>query len=392
METTKVYTENLRCYLDGKRVIANRGGTRSGKTYSIVSLLITIATVSKTSPSIDIVSESLPHLKKGAMHDFEEIISNENVPCEINKTDHTYTFPSGSVVRFFSADASNKNSWFKVKGSRRDVLFINECNHIPFEIYRQLSVRTKSTIFLDWNPDQRFWYDEKLMGRNDVAEIHSTYKDNPFLPSEQIADIESNMADENWWKVYGMGLTGQPVGLIYSRWTQVDAIPEQATIVATGVDFGFTNDPTAIIHVYKHEGMLWLDEACYERGLTNDKIADRLHGVTHKVVADSAEMKSITELHNYGVRFVESAKKGADSVRAGIQILQRYEMRVTSSSLNLINELRNYKWDSNKITGEVMNVPVDKFNHALDAVRYVALNCLSERPVIKRPKAKVGRI
>lgn len=390
MESTYVYIENLKAWLSGKRLIANKGGTRSGKTYSLVCMLVTIATTNKNKRVIDVVSESLPHLKRGAINDIEDILLNEGltegIDYDKNETDHIYTFNTGTKLRFFSAD-----DWGKVKGSRRDILFINECNRIGFEVYRQLSVRTKECIFIDWNPDAEFWYELKgLQGRETSVEIHSTYLNNPFLSPQQIAEIESNKNDENWWKVYGLGLTGRPVGIIYSRWSQVDEIQVGAKLVARGLDFGFTNDPTAIVDVYLNDGKLWLDERCYDRGLTNDKIAERLKDKDCDVVADSAEQKSITEIFNYGIRKIEPAKKGPDSVRSGIQILHRYEMCVTKRSLNLIYELRNYKYKENKITGELTNEPIDKNNHCLDAIRYVALNKLSERPVRRKARARLA--
>lgn len=385
MKMTMVYRRSLRAWLDGKRLIANRGGTRSGKTYSIVCLLVSIAKNGRKR-SIDIVSESLPHLKRGAINDIEDIMTNEGmmegVQYEKNRSDHTYTFANGTTIRFFSAD-----DWGKVKGSRRDILFINEANRISFETYRQLAVRTTETIFLDWNPDSEYWYELKSLNMKDTTtEIVSTYKDNPFLSDIQITEIESNKGDDAWWKVYGLGEVGRPMGVIFDRWKQVDEIPEGATLVGRGLDFGFMTDPTAMVDVYKYDGKLWLDEVCYLHGLTNDKIAERLRGFNNMVVADSAEMKSITEIHNYGIRYIEPARKGSDSVRAGIDILRRYELMVTKRSLNLIFELRNYKWKENKITGETMGEPVDKWNHLLDAARYVALNRLAERHRVKRPR------
>lgn len=382
---TMVYRRSLRAWLDGKRLIANRGGTRSGKTYSIVCLLVSIAKNGRKR-SIDIVSESLPHLKRGAINDIEDIMTNEGmmegVQYEKNRSDHTYTFANGTKIRFFSAD-----DWGKVKGSRRDILFINESNRIPFETYRQLAVRTAETIFLDWNPDTEYWYEMKGLNTKDTTtEIVSTYKDNPFLSDIQITEIESNKGDDAWWKVYGLGEVGRPMGVIFDRWQQVDEIPEGATLVGRGLDFGFMTDPTAMVDVYKYDGKLWLDEVCYLHGLTNDKIAERLRGFNNMVVADSAEMKSITEIHNYGIRYIEPARKGSDSVRAGIDILRRYELMVTKRSLNLIFELRNYKWKENKITGETMGEPIDRWNHLLDAARYVALNRLAERHRVKRPR------
>lgn len=388
MFVTKVYKESLAAYMSNARVIANKGGTRSGKTYSVISLLITIAINSTTPKAIDVVSESIPHLKKGAMKDIDEILDSEGFvegnEYEHNRTDREYRFENGSIIRFFSAD-----DWGKVKGSRRRILFINEANRIPYEVYRQLAVRTIECIFIDWNPDAEFWYEMKgICARQTTKEIHSTYKDNPFLEEAQIEDIESNKDDTEWWNVYGLGLTGHPRGLIYTRWCQVPNIPEEATLIGRGLDFGFTNDPTSIVDVYKLHGELWIDERCYRQGMTNDKIAGELKGLHGTTVADSAEMKSIAEIHNFGIRWIEPAEKGPDSVRNGIQILQRYKLNVTSRSLNIIYELRNYKWKENTLTGEIMNDPVDKFNHALDAVRYVALNLLKEKKQIRRPRAK----
>lgn len=389
METTKVYVESLRAYLSGSRVIANKGGTRSGKTYALAGLLFTIAYMSSTVRVIDIVSESIPHLKKGAINDIEEILTKEGLiegaNYENNRTDHIYTFKTGTKIRFFSA-----SDWGRVKGSRRNILFINECNRIPYEVYRQLAVRTSECIFLDWNPDAEFWYEKKgISARETTTEIHSTYLDNPFLSREQVEEIESNKNDPEWWKVYGLGLTGRPEGLIYTNWSQVRDIPEGAKLIGRGLDFGFTVDPTAIVDVYMHNGELWLDERCYRKGMTNDRIADELTGLSGTTVADSAEQKSITEIYNYGIKGIQPANKGADSVRAGIQILMRYKINVTAGSLNVIYELRNYKWKQDAITGELFNEPIDKFNHALDAVRYVALNLLSEKPVRRRPKTKI---
>lgn len=388
---TKVLDETMKAYAAGQRLIANRGGTRSGKTYSIMTFLVLLMLSSKRPLAIDVVSESFPHLKRGVMQDFDDICTGyllvEDVNYKVNRTDHIYTFMTGCVLRFFPAD-----DWGKVKGSRRDILFINEANRIPWETYRQLAVRTAETIFIDWNPDSEFWFEEQGLNlRERTTEIISTYLDNPFLGDEQIREIESQHADENWWKVYGLGQVGRPQGLIYNRWAQCREISDGSRLIGRGLDFGFTTDPTAIVAVYQQGGELFLDEECYATGLTNDLIAERLRGVQGPVVADSAEMKSITEIHNFGVRNIEPSLKGPDSIRNGIQILQRYKLNVTQKSLNLIKELRNYKWQADRITGENKNVPVDKFNHALDAVRYVALNKLTER-LLGTAKAHVNRL
>ena len=385
--------KNLKAWKSGKfRLIANKGGTRSGKTYSLISLLVVVSVASKKKRVFDVVSESLPHLKRGAMNDITEIMDAEGLEegthYIYNRTDHMVTFKTGNIIRFFSAD-----DWGKVKGSKRDVLFINEANRIPYEVYRQLAVRTTETIFIDWNPDAEFWYELKGLDRKeDTVEIHSTYKDNSHLSDIQIAEIESNKDDENWWRVYGLGLTGHAEGIVYKRWEQVDEIPTYADLVGRGLDFGYTNDPTAIVDVWYADGALWLDELCYSPGLTNDKIAEKLRGLPPSTIADSAEQKSIDEIRNYGVRYIEPAIKGRDSVKNGIQILQRYPLKVTSRSTHLIYELRNYKYKEEKTTGIITNEPVDKWNHALDAVRYVALNRLAQRHTPQRPQGRIRQV
>lgn len=389
----KVYKETKAALVGGCRLVANRGGTRSGKTFSVCALLVDLCfQPTRKVWSVDIVSESMPHLKRGAIEDVGTILSVmgfvEDKDYELNRSDHVFTFKSGNRIRCFSAD-----DWGKVKGSKRDILFINEANRIPYEVYRQLSVRTTRTILLDWNPDAEFWYELKGLDRKeDTVEIHSTYKDNSHLSDIQIAEIESNKDDENWWRVYGLGLTGHAEGIVYKRWEQVDDIPTYADLVGRGLDFGYTNDPTAIVDVWYADGALWLDELCYSPGLTNDKIAEKLRGLPPSTIADSAEQKSIDEIKNYGVRYIEPAIKGRDSVKNGIQILQRYPMKVTSRSTHLIYELRNYKYKEEKTTGIITNEPVDKWNHALDAVRYVALNRLTQRHTPQRPQGRIRQV
>lgn len=378
-ETSRIYDDTLMAVADGQAVVVNKGGTRSGKTWSVLQCCYYIATHQR-GKVISIVGESIPFLKRGAIRDFQALLGETwNVDCW-NATDKIYNFPhTGSSIEFFSADNEGK-----VHGSARDYLFVNECYYIPWEVYRQLAVRTRKAILLDYNPRSRFWVDDKVLGKDNVTLIHSTYKDNPHLTPMQVATIESNKADENWWRVYGLGETGTTEGLIYTNWVQCEEIPTDARLVARGLDFGFSQDPTAIVSVYMQGGDLWLNEECYLHGLTNDKIADILKALPQpqtSIVADSAELKSIVEIRNYGVRNIEPANKGADSVRNGIQIVQRHKLHVTQSSLNLIKELRNYSWQRDRISGEWRNEPNKSahIDHALDAVRYVCLNKLAQR-------------
>jgi phage terminase large subunit len=217
--------------------------------------------------------------------------------------------------------------------------------------------------------------------REDTAESVTTYLDNPFLGPTQIAAIEAYKSDERWWKVYGLGQTGTHKGLIYTNWTQCKEIPDNARLVGRGLDFGYSADPTAIVAVYMMNGELYLDEELYESGLTNDRIAKALVGKSGYIVADSAEPKSIDELRNYGVRNIEPSVKGPDSVRNGIQVVEQYRLNVTQRSLNLIRELRNYKWAEDKVTGELKNEPAknEHFDHALDALRYLVSSKLQQR-------------
>ena len=369
----KIIYETLSDIVAGRRLIAQRGGTRSGKTYSILLCLSVLAC--KRCVAIDIVSESLPHLKRGAIHDFDEILQRENLPVDINKTDRTYTFQSGSVVRFFSAD-----DWGKVKGSRRDIIFINEANRIEYETYRQLAVRTTGTIIIDWNPDSEFWYEKKGLSVDYPPHV-STYKDNPYLDAAQVAEIESNRDDVNWWNVYGLGQIGKIETLVFKNFDVVKKIPDGAKLVGYGLDFGFTIDPTALVAVYSSGGSVYLDEVIYSKGLTNDVISDKIKTLpTADIVADCAEMKSIQEIYNFGVRRIEPSKKGADSVKNGIDVMQRYDIKITADSLNVIDEFRQYKWKQDRITGEILNEPIDKFNHAIDAARYLITAKLSALP------------
>ena len=282
-----------------------------------------------------------------------------------NKTDYTYTFETGSKIEFFSADQPSK-----VRGPRRDRLFINEANNIPYEAFDQLEVRTKEFVYLDFNPTNEFWYFSEIVGkRDDYEHIILTYKDNEALSPEIIASIEQRKNNKNWWRVYGEGNLGEVEGKIYKDWQIIDEIPHEARLERYGMDFGYSNDPTAIIAIYKYNGGFILHEVMYQKGLSNKQIADVFMNTDKAIViADSAEPKSIDEIKSYGVS-VLPAVKGKDSVNQGIQFVQDQRISVTKSSLNLIKEYRNYLWETDK-DGKIINVPISIFNHALDAVRY----------------------
>lgn len=378
MNVTSVFERNLAAYNKKYRYIANKGSTRSSKTYSLLQLLYLIAQWSQKSIIISIVSESIPHLKKGCIRDFKEILQKEGDWDENNwnATDYIYKV-NNSIIEFFSADSSGK-----VHGPSRDILYVNECINIEYEVYRQLAIRTTETIFLDCNPNFEFWLDEKVISQEkDAILIHSTYKDNEYLTDAQTKEIESNKQDTSWWRVYGEGKTGNLRGTVVQNWKIVNSLPDRYKQRWIGIDFGFTNDPTAIVDIRLSEGKLWIDEILYERGCDNLMISKLLKtneiDNNTSIIADSAEPKSIQEIRSFGFR-IEAAQKGRDSIHNGIEILNRYEKNITKRSTNIINEYRNYRWQMDAF-GEPTNVPIDRYNHAIDAQRYVCLNKLRQQ-------------
>ena len=273
-----------------KRIRGVCGGTSAGKTISILQILISKAQSDKRPTLTSVVSESFPHLKRGAMRDFKNIMQEHGYWKESawNATDSIYTFETGSKIEFFSADQPNK-----VRGPRRDRLFINECNNVAYEAYDQLAVRTRLEIWLDWNPTFEFWfYTELLQKRDDVEMVTVTYKDNSGLPATIVADIEAHKSNKAWWQVYGLGQLGEVEGRIYTGWQIIDEIPHEAELKGYGLDFGYSVDPAAIVAVYYYNGGYILDEVAYRKGMFNKDIADVLNNLPYGlVVADSAAPK-----------------------------------------------------------------------------------------------------
>lgn len=355
-------------------IVVNQGGTWSGKTYSIDQNLFTKAISEKC--VITIVGQSVPNLKSGAYRDAQNIVADSKQLASLisshNKTDRVYEFRSGSVMEFKSYLTSQD-----AKSGKRDYLFINEAQGISPAIYYELQLRTNKQTFIDYNPNAGFWVHDTVIGKPGVKLIISDHRHNPFISQAQHDKIEA-IEDKELWKVYARGLTGKIEGLIFRNWSRCEAIPDGAKLVAHGLDFGFTNDPSACVSVYLQDGELWLNERLYEYRMTNPDLSKYFNeqGITGEIVADSAEPKSIKELQNER-HFVQPANKGADSVKSSIDILKRYKINVTNSSVNLIKELNSYKWKVERGTDRVMNEPVDFMNHLIDALRYVALNKLA---------------
>ena len=351
-----------------KRIRALQGGTSASKTISILQILIHSSQTDNIPRITSIVSESLPHLRKGAMRDFLNIMQSHDYfdDNRWNKTDSIYTFESGSIIEFFGADQPAK-----VRGPRRDRLYMNECNNMAFETFEQLEVRTRDSIYLDWNPTNEFWFYTEVLGhRDDVDHIILTYKDNEALDDNIVRSIEQRKDRKDWWQVFGLGLLGELEGKIYRDWAIIDEVPHDARLERYGIDFGYTNDPTAIVAIYRHGDGLIFDEIMFQKGMQNSQIAAVIQNQEVNVlcVADSAEPKSIDDIGSYGVPIIPCTK-GKDSVKRGIDLVQDQRCSVTKRSLNIIKEYRNYMWEVDK-DGKVLNVPESGYDHSMDAIRY----------------------
>ena len=347
-----------------KRIRAIQGGTSASKTISVLLYLIARAQGDKKPTVTSVVSESLPHLKRGAIKDFLKIMGEHGYFKDDlwNKTDFVYTFETGSKLEFFGADSPDK-----VRGPRRDRLFMNECNNLARETFEQLEVRTTEFVFLDWNPTNEFWFYDLLKPgddfRDDIEHIIITYLDNEALPESVIKSIEQRKNRAGWWRVYGMGLLGEVEGKVYKDWSILDEIPHEARIERYGIDFGF-NDPACIVAVYWYNGGWILDEVLYKSKLTNKDLIDTIKTQERHAlcVGDSAEPKSIEELRRNGINIV-GAVKGRDSVKHGIQLVQQERISVTSRSENIIREYKNYMWQLDDHDKPIEGSPEHAFSH-----------------------------
>jgi len=356
------------------RIRIVKGGTSASKTISILALLINYA-INNKDKEISVVSESIPHLRRGALKDFLSILKglNRYKDSQFNKSTLKYNFSNGSYIEFFSTDQPDK-----LRGARRTDLYINECNNVPFDAYTQLAVRTSGTIWLDYNPSNLFWVDKELIGKADTDYITLTYKDNNALPESIVREIEKAKEKAktstywaNWWKVYGLGEQGSLEGVCIPDWKEIDKIPEDARLMAYGMDFGYSVDPTTLIALYKWNDAYIYDEVLYKKGMLNRDISRFLteQDIKENIVADSAEPKSIAELQGYG-HSVYPVSKGRDSVVYGINLINQNEIYVTARSKNLKRELAGYVWAKDK-EGNTLQKPTGEHPDCIDAARYV---------------------
>lgn len=373
----------------GSRVRVVPGGTSAGKTYSIIPALINDA-IETPFLEISIVSESVPHLRKGAIKDFLKIMrtTGRYIDSNWNRTFLTYTFSNGSYIEFFSADQEER-----VRGPRRNILYINECNNLSFDVYHQLAIRTSMYIYLDFNPSHEFWVYKELRNDADVEWLTLTYKDNEALPETLVREIEKarekayydplgNIRDEaniksrywsNWWRVYGLGELGSLEGVIFSNWSTISGVPDGAIYLGSGLDFGYTNHQSALVDIYEWGNKRVVDLVLYARGLGNDElvdaIKDRSGGFIRDVWADSAEPKTVDYIRGKGVS-IRGVVKGPDSIVFGISVMQGQDYLITEGSTELIKEVRFYSYDTDKSGARVNQPAKGQQDHAIDAWRY----------------------
>jgi len=362
-----------------KRIRVVRGGTSAGKTICILLILIDYAIKNKDK-EISVVSESIPHLRRGCVKDFTSLLKSLNRYKEnqFNRSTLKYTFTNGSYIEFFSSDQPDK-----LRGARRTDLYINECNNVPFDAYNQLAVRTSGTIWLDYNPSNLFWVDKEIIGQNDSDHITLTYKDNDVLDESIIKEIEKAKEKgktstywANWWRVYGLGEVGSLEGVCIPDWKEIDNIPVEARLLGYGLDFGYSVDPTTIIALYKWNNAYIYDEVLYKKGMLNRDISRFLsqNNINENVIADSAEPKSIAELQGYG-HSIYGVSKGRDSIVYGLNLMNQNELYVTSQSKNLKRELGGYIWAKDK-EGNTLQKPTGLHPDCIDAARYILTDTL----------------
>jgi len=376
-----------------KRIKVIRGGQGAGKTISILILLINHA-ASKPDKEILILSSELTKMRLTVIKDFVKLMRLIGIYDDSRFLAGTlYRFPNGSFIKFIGLDKSDVG-----KGLRSDVAYFNEVNKIDFESYRQVASRA-GQVYADYNPDAEFYIDTDVVGRPDCDFLQLTFKDNELLSENERSEIlnyytngyyeNGEVKNKYWanlWNVYGLGNIGNLQGVIFENWNEVDAIPPNAEFISYGMDWGFTNDPTTLIECYRYNGELYVNELIYQTGLTNSDIVLRMNELAINryadIIADSAEPKSIEDVYRGGYKNIYPASKGSDSIRNSIDTLQQYTINITKSSTNLIKEFRTWRWAVDK-EGKQLGTPIDKDNHAIDALRYIALNKINKSSKIE---------
>lgn len=378
IKTSKTFTD----ILNGPRIVILQGGTRSGKSYSAVQYLV-VKALEEDGISISVVRKSFPSLRISTLRDFRSIMKELELWNENNwyASENQYTFSNGSTIEFLSVQDGERR-----KGTKRDYLFVDEANELDWDDMFQLFIRTTQKTILAYNPSfpTNHWIYTQMLTHPEAERIISTYMDNPFLESEIVQEIERlKDTSPSYWKTYGLGLEGMIEGLVFDNINVIDYIDEGAELLGYGVDFGFTNDPSALVALWKFDGGIIFDEICYEKNLLSNQLGNFIRGAytqygRKEVIADSSDPRLIEEIFRSGGINIKPAIKGPDSIMAGIDTLKQHKIHITKSSKNLIDEMYSYVWKKDK-NNNLLNEPIDTNNHAIDACRYIGSWMLSTK-------------
>lgn len=378
LKFTKVFYDILEAVNEDKKLIISYGGSSSSKSISILQYLYLYALKYKHK-RITVGAESVTVLKKTVIPDMiEHVFGDTYEESRFNKTDMIYTFPTGTIMQFVSCD--NESRWH---GLRSHITYFDEVFYVPQKVFQQASIRTSERVFVSFNPVSEFWITD-YFDQHTTSVLHSTYKDNPFLSDTIISALEERISkDDNFRRVYVEGLWGSLEGLIFEEgvnWQITDTMPDTYQNRVIGLDWGYSNDPNAAIDIMFSNGELWVNEILYEKKLINSEIYSKLSDAANiRIVADSAEPKSIEDLKRLGLNIYPS-QKGKDSINNGINLIKEFKLNVTRNSINLIKELRNYSWSKDK-EGNQLNKPIDNWNHGIDALRYGVYDMLNKRVI-----------
>lgn len=356
----------------GCTTVSLQGSSRSGKTYNVVMWLC-IQCFNNAETTVSIIRAGMPSIKRTVYRDFKDVMLSLGWwnDKSMNKTEYVYTFPNGSWIEFFSTDNEQK-----VRGSKRKILFVNEANELSFIEWQQLQMRTTEFSILDYNPSfsEEHWINQVNEEKSTYWFI-STYKDNPFLEQKVIDEIESlKWKNPSLWRIYGLGQRAIVEGLIFENVVVSDYIPVEARRRKWyGIDLGYTNDPTAIVMVCVYGNDMYIDEVCYQTKMLSNDIINACKDVRDapEFICESADPRLIDEIYNAGVD-IKAVQKFPGSIKAGIMKMQQYRIHITSRSTNIRKEFNNYTWRQDK-EGKWLNEPIDCYNHAIDACRYVVL-------------------
>jgi phage terminase large subunit len=378
IKTSKTFTD----ILHGPRIVILQGGTRSGKSYSAVQYLV-VQALQTPNTAISIVRKSFPSLRISTLRDFREIMKELDLwdDTKWRASENMYTYDNGSTIEFLSVQDGERR-----KGTKRDILFVDEANELDWDDMFQLFIRTTDKTILAYNPSfpTNHWIYTQMVTHPEAQRIISTYEDNPFLEDTIIQEIERlKETSPSYWKVYGEGREGMSEGLIFDNVSIIDYIPDEAQLLGYGADWGYSNDPSTLVALFKFEGGIILDEIFYLKGLLTNELGRLIKEAFHMygqsiVIGDSSEPRTLEEIFRMGIN-IKPAIKGPDSINSGIDIMKQHKIFITKKSKNMIDEFYSYIWMKDK-NGDLINQPDQRSqDHAIDAARYIATYMLSQK-------------